>query len=179
MSDSTVWKAVKPFVNGGVSGMMATCVIQPIDMVKVRLQLGATGSPLSVAGQIIKNDGVGGLYRGLSAGLLRQATYTTARLGFYNVISEEAIKMNDGQASESCCLASSFLPLRCTMLCRLRSQAANPLPVPVKYAESPSPGKGCLRIIKEEGVGGLFAGCGPTVARAMALNCGMLASNDQ
>ena len=39
-----VWKAVKPFVNGGLSGMTATCVIQPVDMVKVRLQLGAKGS---------------------------------------------------------------------------------------------------------------------------------------
>jgi len=30
-----VWKTIKPFVNGGASGMLATCVIQPIDMVKV------------------------------------------------------------------------------------------------------------------------------------------------
>lgn len=32
---STVWPTVKPFVNGGASGMLATCVIQPIDMIKV------------------------------------------------------------------------------------------------------------------------------------------------
>lgn len=30
-----VWSTVKPFVNGGSSGMLATCVIQPIDMIKV------------------------------------------------------------------------------------------------------------------------------------------------
>lgn len=30
-----VWTTVKPFVNGGASGMLATCVIQPIDMIKV------------------------------------------------------------------------------------------------------------------------------------------------
>ena len=40
------WKAVKPFFNGGLSGMMSTCVIQPIDMVKVRLQLGDKGGPV-------------------------------------------------------------------------------------------------------------------------------------
>jgi len=34
-------------------------------------------------------------------------------------------------------------------------------------------------IIKEEGVAGLFTGAGPTAVRAMALNMGMLASNDQ
>ncbi len=42
----SVWQNVKPFFNGGLSGMLATCVIQPIDMVKVRLQLGAVGSPV-------------------------------------------------------------------------------------------------------------------------------------
>ena len=38
---------VKPFINGGLSGMGATCIIQPIDMVKVRIQIGAKGSPVS------------------------------------------------------------------------------------------------------------------------------------
>ena len=32
---SGVWPTVKPFVNGGSAGMLATCVIQPIDMIKV------------------------------------------------------------------------------------------------------------------------------------------------
>lgn len=36
-----------------------------------------------------------------------------------------------------------------------------------------------IRIVREDGVLGLFRGGGPTVVRAMALNMGMLASNDQ
>ena len=40
-------------------------------------------------------------------------------------------------------------------------------------------GNALARIVREEGVGGLFTGAGPTVVRAMALNMGMLASNDQ
>ena len=36
-----------------------------------------------------------------------------------------------------------------------------------------------LRIVREDGVGGLFRGAIPTATRAMALNMGMLASNDQ
>lgn len=35
-SHAGVWSTVKPFVNGGASGMLATCVIQPIDMIKAR-----------------------------------------------------------------------------------------------------------------------------------------------
>ena len=53
-----VWKAVKPFMDGGLSEG-ATCVIQPIDIVKVRLQLGASEGPIGVAAGIIKNDGFG------------------------------------------------------------------------------------------------------------------------
>lgn len=34
-----VWPTVKPFVNGGVSGMLATCVIQPVDMIKVTVHM--------------------------------------------------------------------------------------------------------------------------------------------
>ena len=36
-------KAALPFINGGLSGMFATCCIQPIDMIKVRLQLAGEG----------------------------------------------------------------------------------------------------------------------------------------
>lgn len=46
---------------------------------------------------IVKQDGVGALYRGLSAGLLRQATYTTARLGIYQIFSDALTTYNNGQ----------------------------------------------------------------------------------
>lgn len=40
-------------------------------------------------------------------------------------------------------------------------------------------GDAFIRIVKADGVSGLFRGAVPTVVRAMALNMGMLASNDQ
>ena len=51
----------------------------------------------SIASNMVRNQGVGSLYKGLSAGLLRQATYTTARLGIYNNIFEAAKKYNDNK----------------------------------------------------------------------------------
>ena len=40
-------------------------------------------------------------------------------------------------------------------------------------------GDALLRVTRDEGVRGLYRGVGPNVGRAMALNMGMLASNDQ
>ncbi len=52
---------------------------------------------LAVAKEIIAKDGAGGLYKGLSAGLLRQATYTTARLGIFQIFSDMLKQQNQGK----------------------------------------------------------------------------------
>src|SRR5277367_4913842 len=86
-----VMRAALPFINGGIAGMVATTVIQPVDMIKVRLQLAGEGartgpkpSPITITRDIIAQGKLLDLYTGLSAGLLRQAVYTTARLGFFD-----------------------------------------------------------------------------------------------
>merc|ERR1719159_549743 len=89
-----IWKACKPFLTGSLAGCSATVAIQPIDMVKVRIQLGAaeggSTSPFTIASTMIKEEGFGALYKGLSAGLLRQVVYTGARLGLYDIFTEQA-----------------------------------------------------------------------------------------
>lgn len=186
MADNPIWSAIKPFVNGGVSGMIATCCIQPIDIVKVRIQLGATGSPIAIASNIVKQEGFFTLYKGLSAGLLRQATYTTARLGIFKKITDEAKKMNDGKAlpfyqKAICGLTAGGLGSLVgspSDLALIRMQADGTLPVEQRrnYRNVFS---AMSAIVKESGVGGLFTGAGPTVVRACALNAGMLSTNDQ
>lgn len=183
---SPVWKAAKPFVNGGLSGMAATCIIQPIDMVKVRIQIGAKGGPLTVAKEIIAKDGAGGLYKGLSAGLLRQATYTTARLGMFQIFSDMLKKQNEGKniplyQKAGAGLAAGGLGALVGSpadLSLIRMQADSTLPE-AQRRHYKGVGDALTRIVKEEGTMGLFRGAGPTVTRAMALNMGMLASNDQ
>ncbi|KAH9575173.1 hypothetical protein CY35_01G097800 [Sphagnum magellanicum] len=182
---ASVWSAVKPFLNGGLSGMGATCVIQPVDMIKVRIQLGR-GSATDVAREVIKNEGIGGLYKGLSAGLLRQATYTTARLGSFRLLTNKAMAANDGKP----------LPLYQKALCGLtagaigasvgspadlaliRMQADATLPE-AQRRHYRNAFHALTKITKDEGVLALWKGAGPTVVRAMALNMGMLASYDQ
>ena len=80
------WVTVSPFVLGGTSGMIATSVIQPMDMIKVQIQLSGEGqkgkgvSGVSVAQKILKEKGVGFFYKGLSAGLLRQVRFLLPQL---------------------------------------------------------------------------------------------------
>ena len=139
-----------------------------------------------VAAGIIRDDGFGSLYKGLSAGILRQATYTTARLGIFNSLSESLKEANKGAPLPLWQKAAAGLtagglgalvgsPADLTLI---RMQADTTLPVAQRRNY-----KGVVdamsRIVREDGVGGLFRGAGPTVVRAMALNMGMLASNDQ
>lgn len=78
---SPTWVFLKPYVLGGLAGAFATTCIQPIDMVKVRIQLsgeggkGGTTNPLKLGREIVKNEGVAALYKGLGAAYMRQLTY--------------------------------------------------------------------------------------------------------
>ncbi|GBG65514.1 hypothetical protein CBR_g51109 [Chara braunii] len=179
------WTAAKPFLNGGLSGMGATCVVQPIDMVKVRIQLGA-GSAVQVTKDIVRNEGFGALYKGLSAGLLRQATYTTARLGTFRGLSDWAIEKNDGKPLplvQKAALGLAAGAVGASVgnpadLSLIRMQADNTLPLHQRRNYT-SVFDAMAKITKDEGVIGMWRGSGPTVVRCMALNMGMLASYDQ
>ena len=70
--------------------MAATLFVQPMDLIKNRMQLSGEGgkakehrNTLHAIRSIMMKEGISGMYSGLSAGLLRQATYTTTRLGIY------------------------------------------------------------------------------------------------
>jgi solute carrier family 25 (mitochondrial oxoglutarate transporter), member 11 len=72
-----------------MSGMFATCCIQPIDLIKVRIQVlagdnpGVKYSPIQVGKQILAKEGPKSFYKGLDAALMRQLFYTTARFGIF------------------------------------------------------------------------------------------------
>lgn len=65
--------ALKAFVSGGVGGACCVLVGHPLDLVKVRMQTGSAAGGTSVFGMLsttLRNEGVRGLYRGVSAPLV-------------------------------------------------------------------------------------------------------------
>ena len=65
------------FSSAGLGGIAAWFVIHPADLMKVRMQLvqGNRRSLLGVGKNIVKSEGVRGLYSGLSSGIARQVSW--------------------------------------------------------------------------------------------------------
>jgi solute carrier family 25 oxoglutarate transporter 11 len=183
-------KLVQPFASGGIAGSLATCAIQPVDMIKVRIQIAgesanAVKNPIAIATSIIRNDGFAALYKGLDAAIVRQLTYTTTRLGVFRWTSNQLKK--DGEkalpfykkafAGLFAGAVGAFVGTPAD-LALVRMQADSTLPLDQRRNYK-GVADAIRSIVRNEGVAGLWKGSSPTVVRAMALNMGMLATFDQ
>jgi solute carrier family 25 oxoglutarate transporter 11 len=180
------------FIIGGSAGMFATCCIQPIDYIKVQCQVQAIGkkgakvNPFAVAVSEIKKVGFLRLYHGIDSALLRQATYTTIRMGVYKSLFDYGTHHHKGSsipAWEKAVYALTAGGVGAMFgnpadLALIRMQSDHTLP-PEQRRGYTSVVNALTRIIKEEGFFKMWAGSAPTVARAMSLNLGMLAPYDQ
>uniref|UniRef100_A0AAZ1XJE0 Mitochondrial 2-oxoglutarate/malate carrier protein n=1 Tax=Oreochromis aureus TaxID=47969 RepID=A0AAZ1XJE0_OREAU len=184
-------KAIK-FLFGGLAGMGATVFVQPLDLVKNRMQLSGQGTKareyktsFHALFSILRNEGVRGIYTGLSAGLLRQATYTTTRLGIYTILFEK-MTSSDGRPPNFFLKAligmtagaiGAFVgtPAEVALI---RMTADGRLPADQRRGYK-NVFNALFRITKEEGVTTLWRGCIPTMARAVVVNAAQLASYSQ
>lgn len=73
-------------------------------LAKVRMQLYGQMNPgkpvpsfVTIISSSIKNDGIGGIYKGVDAAIGRQMVYGTARIGLHRTFSDQLIQMNDGK----------------------------------------------------------------------------------
>ena len=177
------------FVLGGTSGMLATCVTQPLDLIKTRMQVskvtgGARPSTFSVIAGVIRNEGFTKLYSGLSASMLRQATYTTTRLGIYGslygtfskthgrpgLVMDLAFGMTAGGLGALVGTPADMVLIRMTM--------DGSLPVEQRRNYS-GVFDAFSRIHKEGGIRKLWKGATPTVSRAMLVNAAQLTTYSQ
>ncbi|ETN37499.1 uncharacterized protein HMPREF1541_07121 [Cyphellophora europaea CBS 101466] len=178
-------KPALPFLVGGTSGIIATICIQPIDMIKVRIQLSeGAATPVSVVKQVVAQGQILDLYNGLSAGLLRQVVYGTSRLGFFftfeDLLKQRAARNGSTYGFKeraSAGLAAGALGASIgnpTEVALIRMQSDGLLPA-AQRANYRSAFHALGSIARHEGVTALWSGAYPTIIRAMATNFGQLA----
>lgn len=187
------------FLLAGISNMCGTSVTNPIDVIKIRMQLEnelVVHEGLSAiknryydgfvkgGSRIVRNEGIGGLYKGLLPSLMREGSYSTIRLGAY-----EPLKVYFGATDPAhtplwkkiCAGAISgtigSAIATPTDLVKVRMQAQGKLfdgEVP-RYKSTFSAFK---EIIQTQGLRGLYTGVGPTVKRAAILTATQIPSYD-
>ncbi|KAL7248467.1 hypothetical protein ACSBR2_003239 [Camellia fascicularis] len=173
------------------------CTI-PLDTAKVRLQLqkkavagDAVTLPkykgmLGTVATIAREEGLASLWKGIVPGLHRQCLFGGLRIGLYEPVKTLYVGDNfvgDVPLSKKVLAALTTGALGITIanptdLVKVRLQAEGKLPpgVPRRYS-------GALNaystIVRQEGVGALWTGIGPNIARNAIINAAELASYDQ
>merc|ERR1719273_1761931 len=159
-------------------------------MVKVQIQLQEGGNvirnPVAMATQLIKKDGFFSLYRGLSAGILRQMTYGLTRLGIFRTLTDRFAPPGktaadiDFLTKLGCSLTAGGIgaligtPADAALV---RMQADSKLPPELRRGYTN--GLNALyRMASEEGIRGFFTGATPTIVRGLSINVGMLMTYD-
>lgn len=198
MSNNEVKKKKAPlwtkFAVSGIGGATGWLFVHPADVLKVRCQIKESEAltMLQAARGIAANEGFRGFYSGLSAAITRQLTYTTLRLGLYEVIREQVVARNasnpnakdgisiwqklgtglaaGGIAAATCC------PVEVSLIRMQADGAQKDLKLKRNYKHIFD---AIFRVAREEGIATLWRGVIPTVTRGMVVSCVQLGSYDQ
>ncbi|KAI8058930.1 mitochondrial carrier domain-containing protein [Gilbertella persicaria] len=180
-------KKTYPFYFGGAASCVAAVVVHPFDLTKVRLQNTKGSAKLGMFSTMIKiarTEGFFNLYAGLSASILRQATYSTVRFGVYEKLKDLVQAKTQKKASVLELLMCSSIAGALGGACgnpgdvvNVRMQNDGQLPIQQRrnYKHAID---GVIRISKEEGTSALFRGLGPNVNRAILMTSAQCVSYD-
>eukprot|EP00747_Dinoflagellata_sp_TGD_P032686 gnl/TRDRNA2_/TRDRNA2_136143_c0_seq2.p1 gnl/TRDRNA2_/TRDRNA2_136143_c0~~gnl/TRDRNA2_/TRDRNA2_136143_c0_seq2.p1 ORF type:complete len:315 (-),score=50.68 gnl/TRDRNA2_/TRDRNA2_136143_c0_seq2:78-989(-) len=176
----------------GISNAMAACCTNPMDVIKVRMQMDGEGAAKGSAqryrgvahcgAEIFRSEGPQGFYRGIAASVMREMSYSGIRLGLYEP-TKQALGATDPKRT-----SLGLKILSGALTGATGSVLANPFDlVKVRMQSSSASGgreypsvKAALVDISREGGGikGLWRGAGPTVQRAALLTASQVPSYD-
>jgi len=158
--------------------------MHPFDVVKSRLQSmeGKAPNPFRVVADVAKNEGVGALYNGLSAGIMRQCTYTCMRVGLFNNMRElwkDSPELYKGKVASGIYAGALGSGLVCPVevsLVRMQVDGKLPLEQRRNYKHVFD---AIYRIMSEEGIRAGWTGVGPTMSRAIVITVTQLGTNEE
>ncbi|XP_015670985.1 mitochondrial uncoupling protein 2-like [Protobothrops mucrosquamatus] len=185
--------ATVKFLGAGTAACIADLITFPLDTAKVRLQIQGekkanvtpkTAQYKGVFGTMatmVKNEGPKSLYNGLVAGLQRQMSFASVRIGLYDSVKHFYTKGSEHVGVGSRLLAGGTTGAMAVMVAqptdvvKVRFQAQIRTDAGRRY-------QGTLHayktIAKEEGVRGLWKGTLPNVSRNAIVNCTELVTYD-
>ncbi|XP_059502740.1 mitochondrial uncoupling protein 2 [Stegostoma tigrinum] len=185
--------AVK-FIGAGTAACIADVFTFPLDTAKVRLQIqgelksAAEVPPVRYRGvfgtitTMIKTEGPRSLYSGLVAGLQRQMSFASVRIGLYDSVKQFYTKGSEHVGVGSRLLAGCTTGAMAvafaqpTDVVKVRFQAQANLSSPNRRYNGTI--EAYKTIAKEEGVRGLWKGTFPNIARNAIVNCTELVTYD-
>eukprot|EP00622_Pseudochattonella_farcimen_P005626 FR741274.1.p1 GENE.FR741274.1~~FR741274.1.p1 ORF type:complete len:273 (+),score=41.45 FR741274.1:66-821(+) len=135
---------------------------------------------------MVKKEGIMAIYNGLSASLMRQAIYGTARMGLHRTFSDMLVERNGGKpigfaAKASAGLTGGAMAVMVgtpfdVALVRMQGDSMKPVAERRNYTHVFN---ALSRIAKEEGAKALYKGLAPNILRGMSMNVGMMSCSDQ
>lgn len=194
-SDSAPTTVVKVF-SAGAAGAMADLVTFPLDTAKVRLQVQGESKVLpkgqrakyrGVFGTIItivRTEGPRNLYNGLLAGLHRQTSFASVRIGLYDYMKQLYARGSENPGlgirllagSTTGAMAVAFAQPTDVVKVRFQAQILERENDCVKRYSSTS--DAYRTIARNEGLRGLWKGCLLNIARNVIVNCSELVTYD-
>jgi hypothetical protein len=172
------------FCAGGAA-VITVSFIHPLDLVKTRLQVsgeaGREGGKqytglVDVVKTTLSEEGAGAFYKGIGAAWMREASYTSLRLGLY-----EPVKGLVGADKPEAGIGKKFLAG--AIAGAIGSVAGNPFDV-LKTRMMANQGENlgvkhfASEVYKYQGVGGFYKGIEANIMRAMILNATKMACYD-
>ena len=178
------------FATSSLACIVANMITHPLETIKTFQQLPGQRSlsTLRAARLIMYEDGIGSLYKGLNASLVRAVISGGGRLSLFGLFKDIAYDRGFLESSSSTPKASE-LPLR-GVIASVAGMIAALVSSPVdlirtrqagfkgSYAQSPSMGNVVMSIYATDGIRGLFAGSTALLARAFWFNLAQLTTYD-
>jgi len=172
------------FASAGIGGCIGWCFVHPFNTIAVRANLASAAGQSFSLGGMIEKQGLKSVYDGLSAGLLRQVFYATARFGLFETFRDmlhEYRGKTDFASRVATGLVSGGIAayISCPMevaVVRMSNDATLP---PDERRNYKSVFDTASRIIKEEGVSAFWRGSSPFVTRACMVGVFQVATLDQ
>ncbi|CAB1348959.1 unnamed protein product [Coregonus sp. 'balchen'] len=187
--------AVK-FFGAGTAACIADLITFPLDTAKVRLQI--QGESKSSEGKMVvkyrgvfgtintmvKTEGPRSLYNGLVAGLQRQMSFASVRIGLYDSMKQFYTRGTDNAGIGSRLMAGCTTGAMAVAFAQPTDVVKVRFQAQIRGAE----GEGVKRyngtmdayrtIARTEGIRGLWKGCGPNITRNAIVNCSELVTYD-